>query len=103
MNYVKDAEKMMHHHNLPLDYPEFVRAKETAKNASDVSNDKSKHTVHCSLHIHYFSSIFQIEYQKQRKQVINNYRGFQTMDSKEHPVVQHGIKAADLISHVSAS
>ena len=35
--YQKDAEKMMHHHNLPLDYPEFVRAKETAKNASDVS------------------------------------------------------------------
>ena len=26
----------MHHHNLPLDYPEFVRAKESAKNASDV-------------------------------------------------------------------
>ena len=24
------------------------------------------------------------------------------MDSKEHPVVQHGIKAADIISHVSA-
>ena len=28
---------MMHHHNLPVDYPEFIRAKETAKNASDVS------------------------------------------------------------------
>ena len=27
----------MHHHNLPVDYPEFVRAKESAKNASDVS------------------------------------------------------------------
>ena len=27
---------MMHHHNLPVDYPEFVRAKESAKNASDV-------------------------------------------------------------------
>ena len=27
----------MHHHNLPIDYPEFVRAKRTAKNASDVS------------------------------------------------------------------
>jgi len=34
---VKDADKMMHHHNLPLDYPEFVRAKENALNASDVS------------------------------------------------------------------
>lgn len=35
--YHKEAEKIMHHHNLPLDYPEFVRAKVTAKNASDVS------------------------------------------------------------------
>nr|CAB3264278.1 nebulin [Phallusia mammillata] len=72
--YQKDAEKIMHHHNLPLDYPEFVRAKESAKNASD------------------------IEYQKQRKETIDKYRGFQTMDSKDHPIVQHGIKAADLIS-----
>ena len=44
---------------------------------------------------------FQIEYQKQRKQVIDSYRGFQTMDSSDHPVVQHGIKAADLISQVN--
>ena len=35
--YVEDAGKMMHRHNLPLDYPEFVRAKINAKNASDVS------------------------------------------------------------------
>ncbi|XP_077966510.1 uncharacterized protein LOC120341950 isoform X3 [Styela clava] len=72
--YIKDAEKILHHHNLPLDYPEFVRAKETAKNASD------------------------IHYQKQRKEVIDSYRGFQTMDSRDHPVVQQGIKAADLMS-----
>ena len=39
-------------------------------------------------------------YQRQRKEVIDKYRGFQTMDSKEHPVVQRGIKTADLISDV---
>nr|XP_039266500.1 nebulin-like isoform X9 [Styela clava] len=73
-NYIRDAEKMMHTHNLPLDYPEFVRARDNAKNASD------------------------IEYQKQRKQVIDSYRGFQTMDSQEHPIVQQGMKAAELMS-----
>ena len=44
---------------------------------------------------------FQIEYQKQKKEAINNYRGFQTMDSKDHPVVQRGIKAAEITSNVS--
>ena len=39
-------------------------------------------------------------YKRQRKEVIDSYRGFQTMDSKDHPVVQHGIKAAELISDV---
>ena len=38
INYVKDADTMMHQHNLPLDYPEFLRAKENAKNASNVRN-----------------------------------------------------------------
>jgi len=42
VEYHKDAEKILHHHNLPVDYPEFVRAKETAKNASDVSNCRQK-------------------------------------------------------------
>ena len=37
-NYVKDAGKIMHQHNLPLDYPEFVRAKENTKNVSNVRN-----------------------------------------------------------------
>jgi len=32
--------------------------------------------------------------------VIGQYRGFQTMDSKEHPVVKQGIKAAELMSEV---
>ena len=43
----------------------------------------------------------QINYKKQRKEVIDNYRGFQTMDSRDHPVVQQGIKAAELASDVS--
>lgn len=42
----------------------------------------------------------QIHYQRQRQQVIDTYRGFQTMDSTDHPVVQQGIKAADLMSDV---
>lgn len=42
-----------------------------------------------------------MEYKKQRKQVIDSYRGFQTMDSKEHPIVQQGMKAAELTSDVS--
>ena len=44
--------------------------------------------------------LLQTEYKKQRKEVIDNYRGFQTMDSKDHPVVQQGIKAAELTSNV---
>lgn len=42
----------------------------------------------------------QLEYQKQRKQVIDSYRGFQTMDSKEHPIVKQGMMAAELMSDV---
>ena len=44
---------------------------------------------------------FQVEYQKQKRRVIDNYRGFQTMDSGDHPVVQQGIKAAELLNDVS--
>ena len=32
---------------------------------------------------------------------MDNYRGFQTMDSKDHPVVLQGIKAAQVTSTVS--
>ena len=42
----------------------------------------------------------QLLYKRQRKEAIDKYRGFQTMDSKEHPVVQQGIKAAELMSDV---
>ena len=44
---------------------------------------------------------FQVEYQKQKRRVIDNYRGFQTMDSGDHPVIQQGIKAAELLNDVS--
>jgi len=53
-------------------------------------------TIHATV-----SFDFQREYQKQRKETIDNFRGFQTMDSSDHPVVQRGIKAAELISDVS--
>ena len=43
----------------------------------------------------------QIDYKKQKKETIDNYRGFQTMDAKDHPVVQQGIKAAEITSNVS--
>jgi len=39
-------------------------------------------------------------YKKQRGEVIDEYKGFQTMDSQENPVVRQGIKAAELISDV---
>lgn len=41
-----------------------------------------------------------MQYKKQKREVIDSYKGFQTMDSKEHPVVQQGIKAAELMSDV---
>ena len=39
-------------------------------------------------------------YQKQRNEVIANYRGYQTMDSRDHPEVIRGKKANALISTV---
>ena len=44
---------------------------------------------------------FQIEYQKQKSETIDNYQGFQKLDSKDHPVVQQGIKAAEITSNAS--
>uniref|UniRef100_H2XZS0 SH3 domain-containing protein n=1 Tax=Ciona intestinalis TaxID=7719 RepID=H2XZS0_CIOIN len=76
-DYHKDAEEMMHHHTLPVDAPEFIRAKEAAKIASN------------------------LEYQKQKKEVIDKYRGFQTMDSSDHPIVQQGIKVAEMVSNAT--
>merc|ERR1712096_288691 len=60
----------------PVDAIEFKRATEAAKNASDKL------------------------YTKQRREVIDNYRGYQTMDSRVHPDVVRGQKASDLISDV---
>ena len=34
--------------------------------------------------------------------MITNYRGYQTMDSRDHPDVTRGQKANDLISEVSS-
>jgi len=37
VGYTKDAEKVKHVHNLPLETPEYVNAKEAGKHARDVS------------------------------------------------------------------
>merc|ERR1712183_952507 len=71
-NYQKEARKELQKNMLPVDTPEFIRAKETAKNASD------------------------LEYTKQRAQTVADYRGFQTMDAREHPEVTRGMKAKQL-------
>merc|ERR1739838_1164555 len=73
--YEKDAKQALQRNVLSVDAPEFIRAKEAAKNASDR------------------------EYTKQKKEVIANYRGFQTMDAREHPDVTKAAKANDLISN----
>merc|ERR1712096_443877 len=72
--YEKDAKEMLRKNILPVDAPEFKRARETAKIASDK------------------------EYNKQRAQTVHDYRGYQTMDSRVHPDVVRGQKASDLIS-----
>lgn len=41
-----------------------------------------------------------MEYKKDLRKVTDTYRGFQTMDSSDHPVVQQAIKAAQLTSEV---
>ena len=85
----------------PPDAPEFLRAIESAKNASDVSwllPRVDYLSVQCLRYAHI---ILQKEYTKQKWDVITNYRGYQTMDSRDHPDVTRGQKANDLISNVS--
>merc|ERR1712183_519589 len=72
--YEKDAREMLKKNILPVDAQEFVRAKNSALNASDR------------------------EYTKQQAQTVHDYRGYQTMDSRVHPDVVRGQKASDLIS-----
>ena len=45
-------------------------------------------------------NINQREYTKQQAQIVHDYRGYQTMDSRVHPDVVRGQKASDLISDV---
>merc|ERR1739838_575171 len=75
-NYEKESKEIMKKNIYPPDAPEFLRAIESAKNASDK------------------------EYTKQKWDVITNYRGYQTMDSRDHPDVTRGQKANDLISNI---
>merc|ERR1739838_918648 len=75
-NYEKESKEIMKKNIYPPDAPEFLRAIESAKNASDK------------------------EYQKQKWDVIIKYRGYQTMDSRDHPDVTRGQKANDLISEI---
>merc|ERR1739838_961382 len=75
-NYEKESKEIMKKNIYPPDAPEFLRAIESAKNASDK------------------------EYTKQKWNVITNYRGYQTMDSRDHPDVTRGQKANDLISDI---
>ena len=46
---------------------------------------------------------FQKHYQKQKREVINANRGYQTMDSRVHPDVVRGQMAHNLISDVSCT
>uniref|UniRef100_H2XXK9 SH3 domain-containing protein n=1 Tax=Ciona intestinalis TaxID=7719 RepID=H2XXK9_CIOIN len=73
-NSYKTDYKQNVSNNLPPDHPDFARARQSAMNASD------------------------IEYTKQKKEAIDTYRGFQTMDSRDHPVVQQASKASQLMS-----
>merc|ERR1739838_1026963 len=75
-NYQKEAREVMKKNIYPPDAPEFLRVIESAKNASDYV------------------------YKKQRGEIIANYRGYQTMDSRVHPDVVRGQKANDLISDI---
>merc|ERR1712096_75099 len=73
-NYEKEARKELEKNSLPVDAPEFIRAKLSAKNASD------------------------LVYNKQKAEAVKQHRGYQTMEAKGHPVVERGKKASDLTS-----
>merc|ERR1739838_1117115 len=75
-NYEKEARKEMEWNIYHKDSPEFLRA----NNAAEIANDRI--------------------YQKQRNEVIAKYRGYQTMDSRDHPEVTRAKKANDLISSI---
>merc|ERR1712096_340680 len=68
-NYQKDAKKEMQQNMLPVDTPEFIRAKQVAKTASDNV------------------------YNKQKAEIVKQNRGYQTMEAKEHPDVKKAEKA----------
>merc|ERR1712038_1551302 len=67
--YEKEAKQDLQKKSLPLEAPEFVRAKEAAKNASDLN------------------------YTKQKKETVAQNRGYQTMEAKLHPDVQKAEKS----------
>merc|ERR1712070_564193 len=67
--YEKEAKKEMQQNSLPIDTPEFIRAKQVAINASDNV------------------------YNKQKAEVVKQNRGYQTMEAKEHPDVKKAEKA----------
>lgn len=41
-----------------------------------------------------------MEYRKEKKEMVDQYKGYQTMESKDHPVVIQAQKAKDLTSQV---
>merc|ERR1712096_445610 len=73
-NYEKEARKELQKNLLSVDAPEFVRAKQVAKNASD------------------------LEYTKQKAEAVKQHRGYQTIEAKEHPDVKKAEKAHNITS-----
>jgi hypothetical protein len=73
--YTKDAKKdMAEVAGIPVDAPDFVRAKDAQVIRSD------------------------LEYKKEMPEVTAMYKGYQTMDAASHPVVTKGKKAAEIVS-----
>ena len=97
--YEKDSKAQNKHNVYPVDALEFIRATESAKNASDVS---FMYNMFFGVLCYILSlNNLQKRYSKQRGEVIAAYRGYQTMDSRVHPDVVRGVKAHNLISDVS--